>query len=70
MKLIARVADAKGAKVYGMPDGRVLGELPYGMTVPLAGQGIRHRGIVWFPVQVDMTIMWASEKGFAIIRER
>lgn len=69
MKLLAKVADLKGANVYGMPEGRVLGQLPFGMTIPLAGAGVRYRGTVWFPVQVDMTIMWASEKGFAIIRK-
>ncbi len=69
-KLVARVSDAKGASVFGMPGGRVLGRLPYGMTVPLAGEGMRIRGVVWFPVQVDMTIVWASEAGFAILKER
>jgi hypothetical protein len=69
-KIYARVADAKGANVFGMPGGRVIRHLPFGVMLPLAGNVVWYQGIRFFPVQVDMSIMWASEQGFVILRER
>lgn len=72
IKLYMRVADAKGASIFGMPGGRVvMSDIPFGTLFPLAGDGMFYvpEGIWYFPVQVGMTILWASEQGFGIVKK-
>jgi hypothetical protein len=72
VKLYMRVADAKGATIYGMPGGRVaMSRVPFGTLFLLAGDGMFYvpEGIWYFPVQVGMTILWASERGFGIVKK-
>lgn len=75
-KLFMRVSDPRGMPVYGMPGGSVIVRVRYGVVLPLAGSPVfyppEHQH--YFPVQVELSdgtsIVWASQRGFVILRKR
>lgn len=72
-RLYALVQNPRGADLYAMPGGRALvSGVRLGSMLLIAGKGVRSRtvGRVFFPVQYESSIVWASEADCRIVKEK